>query len=111
MTPPEFLLTSLATCAGYYAAQYLNTRHLRADDLIVRVRAEKLPQPARLGSFFIEVEVPGLEAFQFDASQVEHHKDGLLRAVRSCLIHNTLLAGPKIEIDVHVPGAPQAQAA
>jgi len=26
MTPPEFLLVSLGTCAGYYAAQYLKTR-------------------------------------------------------------------------------------
>jgi len=25
MSPPEFLLTSLATCAAYYGAQYLKT--------------------------------------------------------------------------------------
>src|SRR5215475_12713740 len=28
ITPPEFLLASLATCAGYYAVQYLKTRSL-----------------------------------------------------------------------------------
>ena len=28
MTPPELLLASLGTCAGYYAAEYLRTRSL-----------------------------------------------------------------------------------
>jgi len=28
MSPPEFLLASLATCAAFYAAQYLNARKL-----------------------------------------------------------------------------------
>ena len=73
MTPPEFLLASLATCAAYYAAQYLKTRGLPAKDLKVRVTAEKALKPARLASFRIEVEVPGLE---------DHHREGILRAVR-----------------------------
>ena len=47
MTPPEFLLVSLGTCAGYYAAQYLKTRSLPADGLRIKVTAEKAAQPAR----------------------------------------------------------------
>jgi len=58
MSPPEFLLASLATCAAYYTAQYLKTRKLPAEDLQVRVRAEKAMQPARLASFHIEVTAP-----------------------------------------------------
>src|SRR5450756_1678989 len=76
MTPPEFLLASLGTCAGYYAVQYLRTRNLTADGGTVRVAAEKATQPARLGSFHIEVIVPGLED--------ERHRDGVMRAVKSC---------------------------
>lgn len=91
LTPPEFLLASLATCAGYYAAEYLNTRRLPAGDLSVRVVAEKAQNPARLGSFRIEVTVPGLQ---------ERHQIGISRAVKSCLVHNTLLQAPKIEIAV-----------
>ena len=94
MAPPEFLLASLATCAGYYAAQYLKTRKLPAQNLAVRVIAEKAAQPARLASFQIEVTVPDLD---------EHHQTGVLRAVKSCLIHNTLLSEPKIEIEVKSP--------
>ncbi len=92
MSPPEFLLASLATCAAYYAAQYLKTRKLPAEDLQVRVCAEKATQPARLAAFHIEVTAPGL---------AERHQDGILRAVKACLIHNTLLGGPSIEVAVN----------
>jgi len=92
MTPPEFLLASLATCAGYYAAEYLKHRGLSGEGLEVKVRAEKAKQPARLGSFLIDVVVPGLE---------ERHEAPIMRAVKSCLIHNTLLSAPAIEIALH----------
>ena len=91
MSPPELLLASLATCAAYYASQYLNARRLPTEDLEVRVSAEKAVNPARLASFRITVTTPGLE---------EHHQAGILRAVKACLIHNTLRGGPSIEIAV-----------
>jgi putative redox protein len=92
MSPPEFLLASLATCAAYYASQYLNTRQLRAEDLKVKVSAEKAVQPARLASFQIELTAHGLD---------ERHQAGILRAVRACLIHNTLLGAPSIEVSIN----------
>jgi uncharacterized OsmC-like protein len=91
MTPPELMLASLASCAGYYAAEYMNTRGLPSKDLVVRVTAEKAAHPARLGSFRIEVLTPGLD---------EQHRTGVLRAVKACLIHNTLLSPPNIEVEV-----------
>ena len=94
MTPPEFLLASLATCAAYYAAQYLKTRQLPAGDLKVRVSAEKAKEPARLGSFRIELTAPGLD---------ERHQTGIVRAAKACLIHNTLLCPPNIEVVVDAP--------
>ena len=92
MSPPEFLLASLATCAAYYAAQYLKTRELLPQDLKVRVIAEKAAQPARLAVFHVEVTAAVLD---------ERHQAGLLRAVKSCLIHNTLLGAPRIEVAVN----------
>jgi putative redox protein len=92
MSPPEFLLASLATCAAYYATQYLKTRGLPADELTVRVGAEKALQPPRLASFQIEITATGLD---------EHHQAGILRAVKACLIHNTLMGGPNIEIAIN----------
>lgn len=100
MTPPEFLLASLAACAGYYAAEYLKARGLPAEDLKVRVIAQKALQPARLASFGIDVTANGLDG---------RHQAGLFRAVKACLIHNTLLAGPNIDIKVHSAQLAHAQ--
>jgi len=61
MAPPEFLLVSPGTCAGFYAVQYLKARGLAAGGLTVRVSAEKAKAPARLASFRIEIGVTGLE--------------------------------------------------
>ena len=94
MSPPEFLLASLASCAAYYAAQYLKTRKLDCPDLAIRVTAEKATQPARLDFFRIEVAAPGLN---------EQHQVGVLRAVKACLIHNTLLSTPSIEVVLNAP--------
>ena len=88
MTPPEYLLTSLGTCAGFYAAQYLKARNLSSKGLEIKVQAEKLTQPARVGQFRIEVIVPDLDP---------QHEAGVLRAVNACLIHNTLMHPPTIE--------------
>jgi putative redox protein len=90
MSPPEFLLVSLGTCAAFYAVQYLRTRSLPAEGVTVRVVADKASGPARLASFHIDIDVPGLED--------ERHREGVLRAARACLIHNTLLHAPTVEI-------------
>ena len=94
MTPPEFLLVSLGTCAGFYAAQYLKARSLPADGLRIKVIADKATQPARLGRFQIEVTAPALDP---------RHHTGILRAVKSCLIHNTLLNTPAIDVVLTEP--------
>jgi putative redox protein len=45
MTPPELILASLGTCAGYYATEYLNTRNLVGTGMQIRVSAEKAKAP------------------------------------------------------------------
>ena len=92
LTPPEFLLVLLGTCAGFYAAQYLKNHSLSQDGLEVDVSAEKVPAPARLGKFQVHVHVPGLPA---------EHEAGLLRSVNACLIKNTLAQSPVIETLLH----------
>lgn len=92
MTPPELFLASLGTCAGYYATQYAKGHKLATKGLRVRVSAEKAKAPVRLDDIRIRVEYP--EALE------ERHRDGLLRAVHACLIHNTLLTPPKITTEV-----------
>jgi putative redox protein len=91
MTPPEFLLASLGTCAAYYAVEYLRARNLSTAGLEVAVEAGKASAPARLDQFRITVQTPGLE---------ERHQQGVLRAVKACLVHNTLLHQPSVTVEI-----------
>jgi uncharacterized OsmC-like protein len=95
MTPPELLLASLGSCAGFYAAQYLRKHGLATEGTRVRVRAEKVPNPPRVDHFLIEVDVP----VGFD----DRHKTGIEAAIHHCLIHNTLLYSPTISLEIHSP--------
>ena len=94
MTPPELMLASLGACAEFYAVQYLRTRKLDDRGVEVTVSAEKLMQPARLGNFHIHVACPA----ELNLDQTE----GLRRSVHHCLIHNTLLSAPSVEIELAV---------
>ena len=93
MTPPELLLASLGSCAGFYAAQYLRKHKLAMEGTLVRVFAEKAKDPARLDNFRIEVQVL--------VELREEHRRGVKESVHHCLIHNTLLHAPKIALEVH----------
>ena len=63
----------------------------------MNVVAQKILGPARLDSFRIEIHVPGLTD--------ERHREGVLRAAKTCLIHNTLMTPPQIELAVNTPAA------
>jgi uncharacterized OsmC-like protein len=90
MTPPELLLSSLATCAAHYAVQYLRKHKLAEQGIQVRVAAEKVTGPFRLDNFQIELQLP--------VDFPEAHRPGIERDVHHCLIHNTLLHPPQITL-------------
>jgi len=102
MTPPELFLASLGACAAYYAAEYLNARNLPAGGLEVHVSGEKGGKPVRIAAIQVRVSAPGVDTD-------ERHREGLRRAVERCLIHNTLLTAPHIEIAIG-SGVPQETA-
>ena len=92
MTPPELMLASLGSCAGYYAAQYLRKKGLASEGTRVRVTAGKAAGPARLTNFKIDLRLPVLVG--------DEHRKGVEEAVHRCLIHNTLLHPSTIAIEV-----------
>lgn len=94
MTPPELLLASLGSCAAYYAVDYLKRSRIEREGVKARVTADKVKGPFRMDNFKIEVDVPG----ELEESQLK----GLEDAVHRCLIHNTLLHPPKMEVTVEV---------
>jgi len=92
MTPPELLLASLGSCAAYYAVDYLNRTKLPTSGTRVKVTGEKVKGPFRLDNFRIQVAVPG----DLDGDQLK----GLQDAVHRCLIHNTLLHPPAMQVEI-----------
>ena len=97
MTPPELLLASLGTCAMYYAADYLRRNQQPAQGMEVFVDAEKATAPARLGRFTIRVVIPAVT----DPA----HLEGARRTAEKCLVKNTLLLTPTIELTVETLAA------
>ncbi len=94
MTPPELLLASLGSCAAFYAVDYLKRNRVLTEGVTARVTAEKVKGPFRLDNFRIEVSVPGEIA--------PEHVKGVEEAVHRCLIHNTLLHAPKMDVAIEV---------
>lgn len=91
---PELLLAALGSCAGHYALEYLRGRALPVAGLTVEVSAEKFAESGRLGAFRVKV---------YAGQAGEKDLRGLLRAVRACLVFNTLASIPSIEVEVAEP--------
>jgi len=89
MTPPELMLAALGCCAMHYASEYLKARHLAPAEVELPVTGEKGGRPARLTEIAIEVDAPGLGI---------RAREGLLRAVETCLLHRTLKDPPSVRI-------------
>jgi len=69
---------------------------------IVTVSAQKAQRPIRLTDFTVTLSVPGLNELR--------HREGILRASKNCLIHNTLVHAPLIAIELaEFPGQAEEQ--
>jgi putative redox protein len=101
MTPPELLLASLGSCAGFYAGQYLRKHKLATAGTRVRVSCEKVNDPVpRMTNFVVQVDSP--------VELTEEHRAGVHQAVENCLVHNTLLHSPQITLKIESPVAVKA---
>ena len=95
-TPPELLLASLGTCAGHYAAEYLKERGLSPEGLTLQVFADSGATPVHLKFFRVQLTIPDLN---------RKEREGLIRAVKSGLVHTPLRMSPVIDIEVSVAHA------
>jgi uncharacterized OsmC-like protein len=102
MTPPELLLSSLGSCAAFYAVAYLKKKGISAVGTRVRVTADKVTSPPRLENFQIELTVP--------VELTEEHHAGIDQAVHRCIIHNTLQHPPQVHLSIHAASGVEALA-
>jgi uncharacterized OsmC-like protein len=100
-SPLDVLVASVAACAHYYAAAFLQGRGLPTERLAVEVEWEKdrLPAP-RIGRLSMKVRLPeGLS---------ERQLAGVERAIKSCPAYGTLLHPPKVELTIETGGGAAA---
>jgi putative redox protein len=91
MTPPELMLAALGCWAMHYASEYLKARHLAPAEVKLRVTVENGGRAARLTEIAIEIDAPGLGI---------RVREGLVRAVETCLLHRTLQDPPNVRISM-----------
>ena len=102
-SPLDVMTASVAACAHYFAAAYLQGRGLATDGLTVEVDAEKERMPiSRIGRLAMRVKLPpGLSSKQIS---------GIERAIKSCPAYGTLLDPPSVEIAIGADTEPADQA-
>jgi uncharacterized OsmC-like protein len=102
MTPPELLLASLGSCAGYYAAQYMRKMKLATEGTRIHVTCDKVKNPvARMDNFVIQIDSP--------VDLTKEQRKGVEDAVEHCLVHNTLVHPPKITLKIEEPAQAATQ--
>ena len=92
-TPPELFVAGLAACIGMYVVFYCEKTRLSPAGLTVETSFEKAANPDRISKINISFSLPSLAT--------EEHKAGALKEAEKCLVHNTLLQKPEINIGIH----------
>jgi len=88
-SPFELFFVSLATCAGYYAMRFCESRQIERDGLDVELHVDRAPNHGPITAVRIEVKLP----HDFP----ERYREALLRAVDQCAVKKFVAAPAPIE--------------
>lgn len=91
-SPFELFFVSLATCAGYYALRFCESRELPMEGLGVELELERPGGQGPIEAVRIRVTLP--EGFP------ERYREPLLRAVDQCAVKKFVLAPSPIEVEL-----------
>lgn len=94
-TPTELLGVSLGSCIAFYVQQFCHARGLPYQGMQVEVEQRGERKPARVAEFVVRVVMPG--------DLPEQYAPVLERVVRSCPVHNTLVQGAEMNIEIVMP--------
>jgi len=89
-SPFDLFLASLATCCGYYAAQFCQRHGIDAGDLRVTLEPVRDVERKRVGTIRLEIHLP--------AGFPEKYRKPILRVVDQCAVKRHILEPPEFEI-------------
>ena len=100
--PPPFdlFLASIATCAGFYALRFCQSRQIDSEGLAVTLEPVRDPETKRIGRIRIELTVP--------AGFPDRYRRAILRAMDQCAVKRHILEPPEFDLVVAEPGVASA---
>ena len=91
-TPFELFWISLATCAGYFALEFCQSRKIATGGLSVRLKCRKNEEEKRFDRVTIELTLPGGFPEKYEAA--------IVRAVDLCTVKRHVMTPPEFSIQV-----------
>jgi uncharacterized OsmC-like protein len=92
MTPPEAFIASIGSCMGVYVLNYCRSANINPTDMILSIEWDKTKNPARISKIKVEIKIP--------KSKMKERSEAILKVANHCLVHQTLLQPPKMEINL-----------
>lgn len=90
--PFELFLASLATCAGIFAWNFCEMRHLSTEGLALRMECIDDPQKKMIGEVRFHLRLP--EGFP------EKYRQGIVRAMEQCTVKRHMQQSPDFTVVV-----------
>lgn len=88
--PFDLFLASLATCAGYYALRFCQSRDLDTDGLALDLQTERDPETKRLAKIRLDLQLP--------PGFPEKYRPAIVRAMDQCAVKKALEDPPSFEV-------------
>ena len=90
--PFDLFLASIATCAGIFAWNFCETRHIDTQGLAMRMVCSRDPVKKRFSRMAIQVTLP--DGFP------QKYRDGIIRAMELCAVKRHITEAPEFVIEI-----------
>lgn len=94
-TPLELTSASLAACIALYVNRFCAKNGIDARGLAVEVNPVWRADPGRIGRFDVLLHLPSAVS--------DSVAEALLAVAKSCPVHETLVGGPAIDVEILIP--------
>ena len=91
-TPLELLAAALGSCVALYVHQFCASRGYAQHGTRIEVTSRNAANPNRIGELAVTVHLP--------RALPAHAMEMLERVVRSCPVHNTLVHGAEVSVEM-----------
>ena len=87
--PFDLFMVSIATCAGYYAMAFCQSRNIPTENITITQKSEYDPEIKRIGKIKIEAQLP--------KDFPEKYKRAVVKAIESCTVKKLIQNAPLFE--------------